>query len=493
MRGSGILLPVSSLPGAYGIGSFGREAYRFVDFLAAAGQKYWEILPLGPTSYGDSPYQTLSAYAGNPYYIDLEWLADEGLAEPKKLAATNFGADPSHVDYGAVYQSRNEILATVADRFSEQDYPDFPIFCRDNRMWLDDYAIFMALKEENGGRCWNTLSEDLKYHRAEAVRQAQDGLSDAVRKHRILQYLFFRQWKALKQYANEKGIRIFGDMPIYISYDSSDVWSAPWLFELDTHLNTVNVAGCPPDAFSPLGQRWGNPLYAWEKEKDDVFRWWIRRMEHAARLYDWIRIDHFRGFADYYAIPSYCETATVGEWRTGPGQALFDALQKALGALPIVAEDLGFLNDRVRQLLAYTGFPNMKVLQFAFDSDSAEQNEYLPHRYSRNCVVYLGTHDNDTTRGWFEKVRPADADYAKRYLRIAPGENPVYGMIKAALASVADTVILTMQDLLNLGSEARINTPSTPSGNWVFRLPGDYAERVNVSELREYVRLYGRL
>ncbi len=490
MRGSGILMHVSSLPSDYGIGTLGKEAYKFIDFLSDAGQKYWQVLPIGPTSFGDSPYQSPSAFAGNPYFIDLPTLEEEGLLWREEYESLPFGNDQNHVDYGAVYYYRQMIFNIINERFSEEKYPEFADFCRDNRPWLDDYALFMAIKDDNEGKNWNEFPEGLKYRREEEMKKAAEKLSNTVRKYKVLQFIFFRQWKKLREYASSKNVQIFGDMPIYVAYDSSDVWAAPHLFELDDKLEPKRVAGCPPDAFSELGQRWGNPLYEWKKRKNDVFEWWITRIEHAMKLFDLVRIDHFRAFADYYAIPAEEETAVKGDWEWGPGMEFFNALREKLGRVNIVAEDLGMLTPAVTELLRDSGFPGMKVLQFAFDSH--EDNPYLPHNYESNCVVYLGTHDNDTTKGWLDSASDYTVNHVKKYLRIKENEDTVKGIIEGAMASVGDTVIITVQDLLGLGGEARMNTPSTKEANWSFRVSKNYLDKIDATYLREITSLYFR-
>ena len=490
MRGSGILMHISSLPSDHGIGTLGREAYEFVDFLSETGQKYWQVLPIGPTSYGDSPYQSPSAFAGNPYFIDLPTLEAEGLIFREDYAGLPFSHDPQNVDYGAVYYYRKMVFNIINERFDEAKYPEFAEFCRDNRPWLDDYALFMAIKDDNEGKCWNEFPEELKYRREDAIREAKERLAVSIRKYKILQFLFFRQWRALKEYACEKNVQIFGDMPIYVAYDSSDVWASPSLFELDENLEPKRVAGCPPDAFSELGQRWGNPLYEWKKRKNEVFEWWINRIGHAMKLFDLVRIDHFRAFADYYAIPAEEETAVKGEWEWGPGMEFFNALRERLGRVNIVAEDLGMLTPAVTDLLRESGFPGMKVLQFAFDGE--DDNPYQPHNYIRNCVVYLGTHDNDTLRGWLDTARPETVDRVKKYLRVSEDEDAAEEIISAAMASVGDTVIITIQDLLGLGADARMNTPSTKQNNWTFRAEKDYLQKINIGALKELTKMYFR-
>ena len=491
MRGSGILMHISSLPSEFGIGTLGREAYEFVDFLSETGQKYWQVLPIGPTAYGDSPYQSPSAFAGNPYFIDLPTLEEEGLLKREEYASLPFGNDPDHVDFGAVYYYRQMVFNIVSERFSEEKYPEFAAFCEENKFWLDDYAIFMAIKDNNGGKCWNEFPEGLKYRKEKDLESAFQTFSNYVKKYKILQFFFFRQWKKLKEYANSKNVKMFGDMPIYVAYDSSDVWASTSLFELDSELMPKRVAGCPPDAFSELGQRWGNPLYEWKKQKDEVFSWWFDRIEHATSFFDLVRIDHFRAFADYYAIPAGEETAVNGEWELGPGIEFFDKLRERIGDVNIVAEDLGMLTPAVTDLLRDTGFPGMKVLQFAFDGN--DNNLYQPHNYIKNCVVYIGTHDNDTLCGWLKSARPETLMRVNKYFRVSDRrEDTATEIINGALASVGNTVIITVQDLLKLGTEARMNTPATDRNNWTFRVEKDYISKIDTSYLKDATVLYFR-
>ena len=491
-RASGILLHISSLPSPYGIGTLGREAYEFIDLLSLSDQKYWQILPVGPTLYGDSPYQSPSAFAGNPYFIDPDMLVEDGVLSKHDFDSLFWGDDPRKVDYGALYENRKKLFDRVAANFGAGDSA-YAAFCNNNFRWLDDYSLFMALKEENGGRLWNTLSDGIKRRNETELLAAAERLSDKINKHKILQYFFFKQWRALRGYASERGIKVIGDMPIYVAYDSADVWSHPELFKLNEELAPSVVAGCPPDGFSPYGQRWGNPIYDWEFSAEGLFSWWTSRISHSLRIYDVLRIDHFRGFSDYYEIPAEEETAVRGEWRRGPGIALFEHIKNEIGELPIIAEDLGFLDDDVRRMLRESGFPGMKVLQFAFDTE--EDNDYLPHNYTRNCVIYTGTHDNDTLVGWIKSASPDTISRAKRYFGLP--ENFDIGRIaeafvRAVLSGVGDTAIIPMQDILGLGSEARMNLPSSTEGNWRFRLSADYADKIDASKLRDYTVLYGR-
>ncbi len=482
---------ISSLPSKYGIGTLGSKAYEFIDFLSESGQKYWQILPIGPTSYGDSPYQSPSSYGGNPYFIDLDFLVSDGILRQEDIKDIHFGGDPNHVDYGAVYHGRNIVFEQICNSFDETDLPQYGTFCEENSFWLDDYAIFMAIKEDSNGAVWANLDGAIKYRKEETLKKCSERLKDKVRKHKILQFLFYRQWFALKSYANLKGVKIIGDMPIYVAYDSSDVWCNSDVFQLDGELRPTAVAGCPPDDFSPKGQRWGNPLYDWhgEGKRERIYEWWGRRIEHALKLYDILRIDHFRAFADYCSIPAEDETAERGEWKEGPGIGFFEYLRDRLGELPIIAEDLGALSDKVQPLLKTSGFPGMKVLQFAFNGDAS--NPYLPHNYEKNCVAYIGTHDNDTAKGWLESAPEGEQRYAKWYMEL-DGEGDVWSMIRTLYSSVADTAIVTVQDLLCLGTEGRMNIPSTDRDNWCFRVNADYINNISAPRLKAITQMFGR-
>lgn len=491
MRTSGILMHISSLPSPYGIGTMGDNAYRFVDFLQRAGQTWWQILPIGPTSYGDSPYQSFSSVAGNPYFIDLPQLERDGLLERSEYEGLPWCESETSVDYGQMYRLRYEVLHHAYRRFTQNPPEDYEWFCRENVRWLPDYALFMALKDAHGGRPWNEWEQPLKMRQPDALAAAREQYAGEIGFQMMLQYLFTRQWNALKGYANEHGVRIIGDIPIYVPLDSADVWSAPEQFLLNEEYEPIEVAGCPPDGFSADGQLWGNPLYRWDAMKEDGYRWWIDRFRASAALYDIIRIDHFRGFEGYYAIPGGAATAREGVWRQGSGIELFHAVRAALGELPIIAEDLGFLTEGVHRLREDCGFPGMKVLQFAFDS--REDSDYLPHNYPRHCVVYTGTHDNDTILGWLSTATPQDARFAWEYLRLTEAEGANWGMMCGALQSPGDTVILTMQDLLGLGSEARMNIPSTLGCNWKWRAaPGSITDEL-ADRLHHVTELYRRL
>lgn len=488
MRKSGILFHITSLPSPCGIGTMGREAYEFVDFLKVAKQKYWQILPLNPTGFGNSPYQSFSAFAGNPYLIDLDFLCEEGLLQGNEYRFIDWGDNPESVDFGKIYLNRSEVLRKACSRFRAND--DYAEFCAENAYWLEDYALFMSLKHSFGGKPWYQWPLGLKMRNEQAVDGAKSLLEDEAEYHRKVQFLFYRQWNALKSYANEKEIQIIGDLPIYVAHDSADVWGNPKQFELDGDYNPSRVAGVPPDGFSNEGQLWGNPVFDWEYMRKDGYRWWIRRLEHSLTLYDRIRIDHFRGFSSYYVVPYGMPNAVSGLWLKGPGIEFFKAIEAIIGKPDIIAEDLGYIDDGVTSLLADTGFPGMKVLQFAFDS--RENSDYLPHNYNQNCVVYIGTHDNDTIKGWFENASSADVEFAEKYLRLNDAEGKVRGVIKSALASVGETAILTMQDLLCLGSDARMNTPSTAENNWQWRALKSDINFELADELAELTELYRR-
>ena len=476
-RRCGVLLPIFSLSSEYGIGTFSKEAYDFVDFLKESGQSYWQILPLGPTSYGDSPYQSFSTFAGNPYFIDIKTLIDEGLLTKAAADKCDFGGTEESIDYEKMYRSRFTLLKKAYENIDKAKdaktiRKEFEAFKKSpDNDWLMDYSLFMALKNVNGGRSWNTWEEGIRLRKSAAMKAAKQKYADEIDFYSFLQYLFSKQWSALKAYANEKGIEIIGDIPIYVAFDSADTWANPELFQLDKKNVPIDVAGCPPDAFCATGQLWGNPLYKWDYHEKTGYKWWMKRIAHCYKLYDVIRIDHFRGFDEYYAIPYGNPTAEKGEWRKGPGIALFQTMKKELGDMKVIAEDLGYLTPSVIKLVQRTGYPGMKILQFAFDS--REESDYLPHNYIKNCIVYTGTHDNDTTRGWFDKLPRVDKKFAKDYLGIRNNKDAVWATIRASFASVSDTVIIPMQDYLELPSYARINTPSTLGGNWVWRMKKD--------------------
>ena len=470
MRKCGVLLGISSIPSKYGIGTFSKEAYEFVDFLEKAGQKLWQILPLGPTGYGDSPYQSFSTFAGNPYYIDLEALIEEGLITKEECDSYDFGDNVEYIDYEKIYLSRFKALRTAYNNSNIANNADFQKFVADNAYWLDDYALYMAVKNENDSKGWNEWDEDIKLRKPEAVAAYKEKLKDEIEFYQFQQYYFAKQWFALKEYANNKGIEIVGDIPIYVAFDSADAWTNPELFQFDDTCTPTGVAGCPPDAFSATGQLWGNPLYDWEYHKSTGYDWWMKRIGYCYQLYDVVRIDHFRGFDEYYSIPYGDPTAENGKWMPGPGYDLFRTMKEKLGDRAVIAEDLGFLTDSVIKLIEDTGYPGLKILQFAFDS--RDESGYLPSKYTPNCVVYTGTHDNDTIVGWFNTIEGPDKDFAKSYVGITDDADPDlnWKFIKSAMASVADTAVIPIQDYLGLGTEARINVPSTLGTNWKWRL-----------------------
>ena len=490
-RASGILLPISALPSPYGIGTLGKAAYAFADFLHAAGQKYWQLLPLGPTSYGDSPYQSFSTFAGNPYFIDLDLLAEEGLLDKEDLAAADWGNDPRYVDYGKIYEVRFDVLRRAFLRGRERDREAVERFQAENP-WLKNYALYMAVKAHFGMKSWlEWPDEAIRVRAPEAVARYEKELAEDVAFYTYLQYLFFKQWGELREYIHSLGIRIIGDLPIYVAMDSADVWAEPELFQLGEGNIPTEVSGVPPDYFSADGQLWGNPLYDYDRMRQDGFGWWIRRVEGASRLFDVIRIDHFRGLESYWAVPYGAETAREGRWRKGPGMDLVGVLTQWFHGLDIIAEDLGFLTPEVHQLLRDSGLPGMKVLEFAFDA--REPSNYLPHTYERNCVCYVGTHDNETVMQWREQADRADVTFARKYLGLNEAEGFHWGMIRGGMSSVADTFVAQMQDYLGLGAEGRMNTPGTLGNNWRWRLLPGEASPALARKIRRYAHMYGRL
>ena len=486
MRASGILMPVFSLPGPYGIGTLGNEAFAFVDFLAAAKQTYWQILPIGPTGYGDSPYQSFSAFAGNPYFIDFRLLAADGLLTEAELPAPQ---PVGPVDYGALYQQRPVVLHKAADRLLASPTPAYEAFCEAQSGWLEDYALFMAVKAEQGQAGLADWPDDLRTREPATLAAAKERLAAEVDYYKAVQFFFYTQWNALKAYANSHGIQLVGDIPIYVSPDSSDLWTHPELFQTDGAVHLTSVAGCPPDAFAADGQLWGNPLYDWPRHEAEDFRWWKQRIKHATSIYDVVRIDHFRGFESYYSIPAGNKTAAGGHWEKGPDRAFIDAMHKALGEGGIIAEDLGYLTPEVKAMLAASGYPGMKIMQFAFDS--REPGNYLPYTYPRNSVVYTGTHDNVTAEGWRQSASAEDVAYACRYLRCAP-EDLTEAMICACLSCVSDMAVIPLADWLHLDAEARINTPSTQGANWQWRLTQPLTPALS-AHIAELTALYHRV
>ncbi len=476
MRKSGILLPIFSLPSAYGIGTLGKSAYKFIDFLHLAHQSYWQVLPLGPTSYGDSPYQTFSAFAGNPYFIDLDMLVEDGLLYVDELIDLNSSA---YIDYGMQYEKRYPILRLAYSRFIES--PEYTKFVKQEKAWLDDYAIFMALKNCHNGESWLNWKNEYKHYNKRKLNAYYKEHKESVDFYKFLQFEFFKQWNALKEYANSLDIKIIGDVPIYVALDSADVWSNPEMFDLDLDLKPVKVAGCPPDDFAKTGQLWGNPLYNWKKLEEDNFDWWIKRLRKSFELYDTVRIDHFRGFEAYYSIPACDETAENGKWVKGPGMKLFNEVKKQLPNASIIAEDLGFLTEGVYKLLKRTGFPGMKILEFAFDLEN--DSNYLVHNHIKNSVVYTGTHDNLPLRAWFNEQDEEHKHFIMEYLMLQDESKVCDQMVRLALMSPSDLAIIPIQDYLGLGIESRINTPSVPMNNWVWRLDDEYI----TDELASYI------
>ncbi|WP_343102110.1 4-alpha-glucanotransferase [Romboutsia sp. MSSM.1001216sp_RTP31141st1_G3_RTP31141_220114] len=492
MRRSGMLLPIASLPSKYGIGSFSKEAYDFVDILEKAGQSLWQILPLGPTGYGDSPYQSFSTFAGNPYFIDLDELVKEGLLSEEECNSYDWGSNNKYIDYEKIYLSRFKILRKAYERSNISKNKIFKEYCEINKWWLHDYALYMSIKDSFSSKSWIEWDDDIRSRKEETILKYEEKLKDDITFYKYQQYLFTKQWSKLKAYANEKGISIIGDIPIYVALDSSDTWANPELFQLDKDCIPTAVAGCPPDGFSETGQLWGNPLYYWEYHKYTEYEWWIKRIEYSLKLYDVVRIDHFRGFDEYYSIPYGEKTAINGAWEKGPGLDLFKYIKEKLGDVEIIAEDLGFLTESVKQLLKDTGYPGMKILQFAFDS--REESDYLPHNYDKNCIVYTGTHDNSTIKGWYEKINPQDKRMCVNYMNNKYTRESIihWDFICLAMRSVANTCIIPVQDYLGLGNEARINIPSTLGDNWKWRMNPNCFSKNLIKKIRMLTKLYGR-
>lgn len=496
MRESGILFPIFSLPGKYGIGCFSDSAYKFADFLKEAGQKYWQMLPIGPTGYGDSPYQSFSTFAGNPYFISLEELIAQGLLTEEECAAVDFGASADAVDYGMQYVNRWKLLRKAFERSNHRDTDAFKNFREENAYWLSDYALFMAIKDAHGGAGIGEWEPDIRDREPEAVAQWTEKVREDADFYEYLQFEFDAEWKKLKKYISEQGIAVIGDIPIYVSADNSDFWAHRELFQLDDRKRISMIAGVPPDGFSATGQVWGNPLYNWSYHKETGYDWWIRRIEKCRELYDVIRIDHFRGFDEYFAVPADAESAAFGHWEQGPGNDLFNTLKANFKDLRIIAEDLGYVTDTVRQLVKDTGFPNMKVLEFAFDSrDSTGRFEYIPYNYANNCVVYTGTHDNETVRGWMDSILPEELEEVKNYLdvRTDDPQEVVEKMVRAAHSSVADLCVIPIQDYLGLDNSARINQPSTNGTNWKWRASEEQLSAELAGKIRKITACYGRV
>ena len=489
MRTSGIILGINSLPGDYGIGKLGKEARKFVDFLQAAKQHYWQILPLSPTGYGDSPYQSFSTRAGNPYFIDLETLEQDGLLAPEDYKTVEFGDNERYINYGMLYFAIYPVLRKAYARFKPN--ADYERFLEKNKDWVQDYALFTALKDAHGGAPWYEWEDDLKFAKPEAVAKAREELKDDVGFYQFLQYEFYKQWFALKKYANDRGIEIIGDMPIYCAYDSVEAWITPEVFDFDKDKRPRFVAGCPPDGYAAEGQKWGNPLYNWADMEQNGYKWWIDRIAFATEIYDVLRIDHFRAFAGYYAIPAADKNAVNGVWHEGPRMKLFNSTNYWLGPKKIIAEDLGFITEDVVQLLKDTGYPGMKVLQFAFDP--AGDSVYLPCNYDTpHCIMYTSTHDSDTAKGWAEGLEGNALTYCLDYCGVKTREELPDALLRLAWSSTAEIAITQMQDLLGLGNETRINVPSTVGLNWRWRISLDDIGGTTLEKLRKLTETYNR-
>ncbi|MGE5409465.1 MAG: 4-alpha-glucanotransferase [Clostridiales bacterium] len=496
-RSAGILLHPTSLPGRFGIGDLGPEAYNFINFLEAAGQRLWQVFPLGPTGYGDSPYQCFSAFAGNPLLISPQLLIEEGLLKDEDLGSIP-DFDPHNVDYGNVINFKYGLLEKAYKNLKEDNKKtkkQLEEFCNKNKAWLDDYSLFMASKDYHKGVAWTEWDKEIAFRKEGAIEHWKEKLADRIDFHKYIQYEFFKQWMALKKYANSKHIKVIGDLPIFIAYDSADLWANKHLFTVDEKGKLKTVAGVPPDYFSATGQLWGNPLYKWKEMEKDDFDWWRRRISHLLELVDMVRIDHFRGFDAFWEIPGDAPTAVTGRWLKAPGEKFFNTVKNYLGELPIIAEDLGIITKSVEHLRDEFNFPGIKILQFAFGTD--QENKFLPHNLNRNCVVHTGSHDNDTTRGFFEKaMNDKDSDiyeFAQKYLGYFGSiEGMTFELIRAAYSTVADMVVIPMQDILNLGSEARMNFPGKLGGNWTWRFTWNQVPYELASKYKEMVVLFDR-
>lgn len=489
MRSCGILMHITSLPSPYGIGTFGDEAEAFVDWLKSAGQTYWQVLPVGPTGYGDSPYQSFSTFAGNPLLIDLDELVKSGLITKERCKIVDYGADPTFVDYDKVTRTKMQILREAYTAYKEDAaYRDF---VETEGYWLEDYALFMAIKQENEQVSWTRWNDGIRKRDEKEMKTAKERLEKETGFWKFLQFTFYSQWERLKSYANKNGIQLIGDIPIYVSPDSSDVWADPQLFQMDKELNPTAVAGVPPDYFSETGQLWGNPLYNWEEMKNQQYKWWISRIKKAAELYDIVRIDHFRAFDTYWAVPYGESTAVNGKWEHGPGMDLWNTVKKELGDINIIAEDLGDIFDSVKELLKESGFPGMRVLQFGFNPESND-NDHLPHRYPENCVAYTGTHDNSTVMGWYKGADAATRMMCRRYLKPMPFEKLNKTFIRELYKSSAGLTIVPMQDIIGLDDKARMNIPSTLGGNWKWRATKSQINLKSALMLKDLAKTYYR-
>lgn len=495
-RAAGILLPITSLPSKYGIGCFSKSAYDFVDWLKQAGQTYWQILPLCPTSYGDSPYQSFSTFAGNPYFISLEALITEGVLTREECESADFGNQADDIDYEKIYNHRYTLLRKAYERSDITQNENYLRFVNENSWWLSDYALFMAVKERFGGVEWTQWAEDIRLRWDFAMDYYRKELYFEIEFQQYMQFKFFEQWYYLKRYANERGIQIVGDIPIYVAMDSADTWAHPELFQLNEQNIPYAVAGCPPDGFSADGQLWGNPLYRWEYHKNTGYDWWVSRLAYCFRLYDVVRIDHFRGFDEYFSIPYGAESAKTGHWEKGPGIELFRCIEQRLGWHEVIAEDLGYVTDSVRRLVQESGFSGMKVLEFAFDSrDSGSANDYLPHNYIENCVAYTGTHDNETIVGWFDSITKEEQELARNYLcdHYTPKKYLYKSFISLVMGSRAKTCIIPLQDYMGRDNRSRINRPSTVGTNWRWRLTKQDLSHELQQEILAITKRYGRM
>ena len=492
MRKSGILLHISSLPSPYGIGTMGRSAYEFIDFLKAAGQKCWQILPINPTGYGNSPYQGLSTFAGNPFLIDLEILVNEGLLETNEIEKFEWGDDPKKVDYGALFDHRMRVLVLAYNRFERLNNIGYSEFCKREKWWLDDFALFMAIKQHYQFKPWYEWDEGLKLRKPEAIKQALIDHERFIGFNKFVQYEFAKQWDFVRHYAKDNDIKIIGDVPIYVPLDSADVWANPSNYQLDEDLNPIKVAGCPPDAFAKTGQLWGNPIYDWKKMKEDKFSWWVKRLRKNSEYFDIIRMDHFRGLESYWAIPYGDETAERGKWVKGPGKAFIDTIKKELPDVEFIAEDLGFLTPAVRKLHKDSGFPGMKVLEFGFEA--TKPGEYTPDCYTENCVCYTGTHDNETLVQWSKRIAPECIKFTRKYLKLKKDDDICDAILKAGMDSKADLFMAQMQDYLKVGEDGRMNRPSTlDPANWVWRMKKGQDSKALAKRIRTMTKEAGRI
>ncbi len=491
-RASGILLHISSLPSPYGIGTIGKEAFEFIDFLSEAGQRYWQMLPIGPTGYADSPYQSLSAFAGNPYFIDLDILIQAGLLKQDEVNSFSWGDDPERVDYGRLFKYRPILFRKAFERI--KGIPSFmqeiAQFENENKEWISEYALYMSLKSHFQMQPWTEWQEDSICSRIPgSMKYYCELLEEEILYHVSLQYLFYKQWNDLRSYGRKKGIGFIGDLPFYIPMDTADVWAEPEHFLLDDDRHPVLIGGVPPDCFSKTGQLWGTPIYNWQALRENGYSFWIRRIEAASKLYDVLRLDHFRGFESYWGVPCHDKTAERGCWLPGPGLDLIEKIKIASNGMKIIAEDLGFLTEEVNALVKASGFPGMKILQFAFERDGGV---YLPHNYDHNCVVYTGTHDNNTVRGWLEKADDDEIKFSSKYLGILGEADFNWGFIRGGMGSVADLFVAQMQDYLDMPACARMNIPGTIGGNWRWRLADGHLKKALSDRIAEMVMLYER-